>query len=174
MTMRMSPTPTGPGEPRSREQRTHDFFWAWGRATSDLSLEEKGAYASIAAQIIACGAPISEAAGRAIVGGGNKRVWRRLRDSLLNKGALVLEDGLLMVPALRGRLYKTGYAYLKVAIPARLRWRVFRRDGYRCVICAAEEDLVADHIIAEISGGETTFDNLQTLCRTCNAKKGAL
>lgn len=172
--MRASLAPAGATEPRRREQKTHDFFWEWGRVTSDLSLEEKGAYASIAAQIIACSTPITEGAARAIVGGGNKRIWQRLRESLLSKGVLALEGDLLMVASLQGRLYKTGYAYIKAAIPARLRWRVFRRDGYRCVTCAAEEDLVVDHVIAEINGGETTLDNLQTLCRVCNAKKGAL
>lgn len=32
--------------------------------------------------------------------------------------------------------------------------------------------LECDHIIPVAMGGETTMDNLQTLCRTCNRKKG--
>jgi len=63
--------------------------------------------------------------------------------------------------------------YKKKSIPAKLRWAVFKRDQYRCVQCASEEDLTADHIRSEATGGETTFENLQTLCRRCNAKKGA-
>jgi hypothetical protein len=63
--------------------------------------------------------------------------------------------------------------YVKKPISSRLRWRVFRRDGYRCLFCGSLEDLTADHIIAEVNGGPTEFENLQTLCRPCNSKKGA-
>lgn len=62
--------------------------------------------------------------------------------------------------------------YVKKPIHAKLRWAVFRRDGYRCVVCGCDEDLTADHIIAEVNGGKATIDNLQTLCRPCNSKKG--
>ena len=67
----------------------------------------------------------------------------------------------------------TPVGYKKKPIPAKLRWSVFKRDAYRCVICAADEDLMADHIRSEARGGEATLENLQTLCRRCNAKKGA-
>jgi hypothetical protein len=63
--------------------------------------------------------------------------------------------------------------YVKKPIPAELRWAVFRRDGYRCVRCNYDADLTADHIEAEVKGGRTGIDNLQTLCRRCNSKKGA-
>jgi 5-methylcytosine-specific restriction endonuclease McrA len=63
--------------------------------------------------------------------------------------------------------------YRKQSIPAKVRWAVFRKDAYRCVICGSDEDLTADHIHAEARGGKATFENLQTLCRRCNAKKGA-
>jgi hypothetical protein len=55
----------------------------------------------------------------------------------------------------------------------KLRWRVFRRDNYRCKHCSTDEDLTADHIIADSLGGPTIIENLQTLCRSCNSKKGA-
>lgn len=58
-------------------------------------------------------------------------------------------------------------------IPAWLRWKVFRRDHYRCVKCGRHWDLTADHIIAFSNGGQTTIENLQTLCRWCNSQKGA-
>jgi hypothetical protein len=64
-------------------------------------------------------------------------------------------------------------AYVKKPIPAKLRWAVFRRDGYRCVKCGCDEDLTADHIHPEVKGGRTGIGNLQTLCRPCNSKKGA-
>ena len=63
--------------------------------------------------------------------------------------------------------------YIKKPIPAELRWAVFRRDKYRCVECGYDADLTADHIHPEVKGGRTGIDNLQTLCRRCNSKKGA-
>lgn len=63
--------------------------------------------------------------------------------------------------------------YAKKPIHAKLRWAVFRRDGYRCVLCGCDEDPTADHIVAEVNGGKATISNLQTLCRPCNSKKGA-
>lgn len=61
----------------------------------------------------------------------------------------------------------------KQRIGAALRTRVFERDRYRCVTCATHLDLTADHIVPESLGGPTEFENLQTLCRSCNARKGA-
>ena len=62
--------------------------------------------------------------------------------------------------------------YVKKPIPSKLRWAVFRRDGYCCVKCKSDEDLTADHIHPEVKGGKATIHNLQTLCRSCNSKKG--
>jgi 5-methylcytosine-specific restriction endonuclease McrA len=47
------------------------------------------------------------------------------------------------------------------------------RDGYACVECGATERLTIDHIQPVIRGGETTPDNLQTLCKSCNSRKGS-
>lgn len=60
-------------------------------------------------------------------------------------------------------------------IPRALRTSVFERDGYRCQApgCGSWEDLQADHIHPESKGGPTTLENLQTLCRPCNMRKGA-
>ena len=60
----------------------------------------------------------------------------------------------------------------KVVISEKLRWRVFARDGYACKACGSGEMLRADHVIPESKGGPTEFDNLQTLCHTCNSRKG--
>jgi 5-methylcytosine-specific restriction endonuclease McrA len=54
-----------------------------------------------------------------------------------------------------------------------LRQQVWRRDRGRCVECGLAEDLQYDHIIPVASGGATTLENLQLLCRSCNAAKGA-
>jgi HNH endonuclease len=57
-------------------------------------------------------------------------------------------------------------------------FRVFQRDGYRCIRCGTDgteprNDLTVDHVVALSRGGDNGFDNLQTLCRSCNASKGA-
>lgn len=55
----------------------------------------------------------------------------------------------------------------------RVRRIVIDRDGC-CQQCGSEEDLTADHIIPITNGGEPLDeDNLQCLCRSCNAGKGA-
>lgn len=60
----------------------------------------------------------------------------------------------------------------KKVIPADLRTKVFERDAYRCVHCATHLSLTVDHIKPESKGGTLDFDNLQTLCRPCNSRKG--
>jgi len=52
-----------------------------------------------------------------------------------------------------------------------LRARVFARDGYKCVYCGTTEKLTVDHIINVYRRGENTFENLQTLCISCNSRK---
>lgn len=61
----------------------------------------------------------------------------------------------------------------KQRIPRDLAKRVFERDAYRCVVCGSWVDLTCDHITPESKGGPTTEENLQTMCRTCNCRKGA-
>jgi hypothetical protein len=58
-------------------------------------------------------------------------------------------------------------------IPDALRRLIYERDEYRCVICGATEDLTLDHIFPWSLGGRDTEDNLRTLCRSCNCRKGA-
>lgn len=63
--------------------------------------------------------------------------------------------------------------YKKDVISRTLSRQVMERDHYRCVQCGTHLNLTCDHIIPESKGGPTTFDNLQTLCRSCNSSKGA-
>ena len=60
----------------------------------------------------------------------------------------------------------------KRTIGAKLRWAVFKRDGFKCLRCDSNDDLSVDHITAESNGGTLEMANLQTLCRSCNSKKG--
>lgn len=61
----------------------------------------------------------------------------------------------------------------KAVIARTLSKAVFERDEYRCVRCGTHLDLTCDHIVPESKGGETSLANLQTMCRSCNSKKGA-
>jgi 5-methylcytosine-specific restriction endonuclease McrA len=58
-------------------------------------------------------------------------------------------------------------------IPDRMRERVMARDNYTCQICGSTAESTIDHIIPVVAGGEASEDNLQVLCRSCNARKSA-
>lgn len=61
------------------------------------------------------------------------------------------------------------------AIPKRLRFKVMRRDQYRCRLCGMARDdgvkLEVDHIVPVAKGGRTDERNLWTLCQPCNSGK---
>ena len=52
-------------------------------------------------------------------------------------------------------------------------WEGMRLFFGECVKCGNKEDLVKDHITPIYQGGSDGLDNLQPLCRKCNASKGA-
>lgn len=60
----------------------------------------------------------------------------------------------------------------------RLRFRVLSRDNFTCQNCGAspakdpKTKLHVDHVKPWSKGGETTIENLQTLCSDCNLGKG--
>ena len=52
------------------------------------------------------------------------------------------------------------------------RQNLFRRDGYQCQYCGSSKDLTLDHVVPRAKGGKSTWKNLITACRRCNARKG--
>ncbi len=62
----------------------------------------------------------------------------------------------------------------------RLRFKVMKRDNFSCVQCGSSPakdisvELHIDHIQPWSLGGQTTLENLQTLCLKCNLGKGNL
>jgi hypothetical protein len=62
-------------------------------------------------------------------------------------------------------------------ISKKLRFDVFKRDGFRCVYCGAHPSvevlLEIDHIHPVAEGGTNDIDNLVTACLNCNRGKGA-
>ena len=61
----------------------------------------------------------------------------------------------------------------RLKIPAAVRRAVYERNGWACLHCGSGDDLTIDHIVPWSVGGSDEMDNLQTLCRPCNARKGA-
>lgn len=58
----------------------------------------------------------------------------------------------------------------------RIRARILARDRCTCQHCGTTlppAQLHVDHITPRMMGGADTPDNLQTLCATCNLRKGA-
>ena len=52
------------------------------------------------------------------------------------------------------------------------RQNVFKRDGYTCQYCGTQKDLTLDHVIPRSKKGKSTWTNLVTACKRCNARKG--
>ena len=87
-------------------------------------------------------------------------------------------------PAIQKPAYSNEKAVIvhktKRQVSDRLRFRVFYRDGMTCRVCGKSRakyhdlELVVDHIFPWSKGGETVFENLQTLCQPCNGGKGDL
>ena len=65
------------------------------------------------------------------------------------------------------------YKSKKKSIPNHIRWAVWLRDNFTCKHCGKRTNLSVDHIFPESKGGEATLDNCQTLCMSCNSRKGA-
>lgn len=65
---------------------------------------------------------------------------------------------------------------MRKAISKKLRFDVFKRDGFVCAYCGATPPNVVlhvDHIHPVAEGGTNDIDNLITSCQPCNIGKGA-
>lgn len=98
---------------------------------------------------------------------------RRPLRALIDAGCLTVEsDGRLHVVDYK-RTYLAAPGTRRAKIPRRIRELVYRRDGHRCRRCGSQQDLSLDHIEPWSFGGSDDLENLQTLCRSCNSRKGA-
>lgn len=64
----------------------------------------------------------------------------------------------------------------RTAISKRVRFEIFKRDGFECQYCGATPPgalLHVDHIKPVAEGGGNEMDNLVTACLPCNLGKGA-
>ena len=54
------------------------------------------------------------------------------------------------------------------------RQNIFRRDNHKCQYCGVSSDLTLDHVMPKSRKGGSSWDNLVTACKSCNARKGDL
>lgn len=62
-----------------------------------------------------------------------------------------------------------------MSISKKLRFEVFKRDGFQCQYCGKKSPnivLEIDHIISRADGGGDNIENLTTSCFDCNRGKG--
>ena len=52
------------------------------------------------------------------------------------------------------------------------RQNIYRRDGHKCQYCGSKSSLTLDHVIPISKGGNSSWENLVTACKKCNARKG--
>lgn len=72
-----------------------------------------------------------------------------------------------------GTGYNTGKRRKRVSAdfkPVEWEW-CLRIYGGRCLRCGSTENIERDHVIPVDEGGTRSGDNLQPLCRACNASK---
>ncbi len=58
-------------------------------------------------------------------------------------------------------------------IPSGVKKAVWLRDGGKCVLCGASDDLHYDHDLPFSAGGSSTTENVRILCARHNLEKGA-
>jgi hypothetical protein len=91
-------------------------------------------------------------------------LWERV------EGGYLLGQG---VEDERYALWQVDQSIARKPIPAELRQAVYDRDGWACLRCGSRDHLSLDHVHPYSLGGPDTLENLQTLCRSCNSRKGA-
>ena len=71
--------------------------------------------------------------------------------------------------------YEDSRQYQRTLMTDALRYRILKRDNFRCTICGASSadgaKLEVDHIKPVSKGGKTEPSNLRTLCKSCNRGK---
>ena len=98
----------------------------------------------------------------------NHLVWGHVGAPLFTEPMNLYGLGQLLEPPLPSP-QETGQ---KRSISPRLRWEVWERDNFTCQVCGSRRYLSIDHIVPVSKGGQTIKENLQTLCLSCNSRKG--
>lgn len=77
------------------------------------------------------------------------------------------------VPDEDGKLVKALARKVDRNISQNTSWAVYRRDGFKCRYCGADNvPMTVDHLVTWEEGGPSIEDNLVTSCRKCNKLRG--
>lgn len=87
-------------------------------------------------------------------------------------GAECVDDGNIPYSVEYPRENSTNGKKHRKTIPNSIRRKVFEEDEYRCKHCGSWKNLTIDHIIPIAENGTNNINNLQTLCQSCNTRKG--
>lgn len=102
----------------------------------------------------------------------------------LGEPFLVLRGGVQRVSGRQSRIELHPIIAVRGAVPSRA-WRqipalsnhkLFARDRYLCAYCGSQiagDQLTREHIVPSSRGGQDTWMNCITACRSCNGRKGA-
>lgn len=104
-----------------------------------------------------------------------RALWKALRPQSLNTTALV-QIAFAVLEAGRRRTVDLDYAAVTAGYKSnpRLRLQILQRDDHTCQWCGTTTGpMHVDHIVPRRWGGNNSPHNLQTLCQSCNLRKGA-
>ncbi|MEX8520510.1 MAG: HNH endonuclease [Leptothrix sp. (in: b-proteobacteria)] len=102
----------------------------------------------------------------------------------LGDPCLVLRGGIQRISGLQSRIELHPIIAVRGSVPSRA-WRqvpalanpkLFARDRYVCAYCGvdvAHDDLTREHIVPTSRGGQDSWMNCITACRSCNSRKGS-
>jgi len=94
--------------------------------------------------------------------------WQRAYKKLLRKMSVLKSS-------LKRRSIQSGVIF-DIELPE-LKRMFLKRYGKECKYCTKilnYKNIACDHIIPLAKGGDSTKENLQLICKTCNTRKGAL
>lgn len=106
--------------------------------------------------------------------------WRRALEAFVERANRDAASPEQQPPAVKDRIPATPDTSRRSPrdVPLGLRYKVLKRDRFRCVLDGRSPatdpsvSLHVDHIIPWSGGGETSMENLRTLCMDCNLGKG--